>query len=288
MTYTKTPMYSNGKHGFGYVSEEGLTYKDPQGKERIDVGTTVFTQGGPYTLTSSGSVRTPRGIYDDVKNASDTARGELDKMHTANQNAIKTRTQQQIARINNQKRYAEDTYRNANKTAYQAYLQAANPYGAQSEQMAKLGLDESGYSETSKLKLANTYQNALNNNLLARNEYMNELEMARMDALYNGDIDAANALSEYARLVYNHGIDAAERLANQGNVAYNTAMNRSDKELEQKMYLEKLEYDRKTEYEKELWDRAIKLASMGFSNAQIANQLGISLSELNEFKNRYR
>ncbi len=284
MTYTKTPIYSNGKHGFGYVSEEGLTYKDPQGKERIDVGTTVFTQGGPYTLTSSGSVRTPRGIYDDLKDASNTARGELDKMNTANQNAIKARTEQQIARLNSQKRYAEDTYRNANKTAYQAYLQASNPYGAQSEQIAKLGLDESGYAETSKLKLANTYQNAINNNLLARNEYMNELETARIDALYKGDIDAANALSEYAMLVYNHGIDAAERLAQQGNAAYSAAMEQDDNEWERKMYLE--ESKRKSEQEK--WDRAIKLASMGLSNAQIANQLGISLAELNELKNRYR
>ncbi len=296
MNYTQARSTDKkGNDGWSYIDENGLAYKDPQGKERVDIGTTVFTQGGPYTRTTSGSVKTPRGIYDDLKTQSDKALGQLGDMNDANQRAIKSQTDKQVARINDQKRTAAQNYEDANRAAYQAYIQASNPYGAAAEQQAKIGLDNSGYAETSKMRIANTYQNAINNNVIARNEYMNELENARRDALYNGDIESARALSEYARLVYDHGIDTAERLASQGNLAYNTAISQDDKLWEREYQLGRdaredelenaeIEWQR----EQDTWSRALQLAKIGISNAQIASILGISLSELNRISDKYR
>ena len=289
MKYTEKPSIDKaGKSGKVYIDENGMSFKDPQGKERIDVGTTVFTNDGPYTLTTSGGVKTQRGIYDDMKNSFDASLGQLDVMNKANQDAIRARTESQVQRINDQKRMAQQDYRNANTAAYQAYVEASNPYGAAAEQQAKLGLNNSGYSESSKMRVANTYQNAINKNILARNEYINELETARREALYKGDIDAANALNEYARLVYEHGIDTAEKLANQGNLAYNTAMARDDNAWNRAKYLEERDYERAQAEKKNMWDRAVKLTSLGFSNEEIARNLGVSLAELNQIQRMYR
>ena len=62
--------------------------------------------------------------------------------------------------------------------------------------------------------------------------------------------------------------DAAEAIAKQQNLAYEMSVN-ADRERNS-----------------ELWNRAYKLAASGFSNAQIASILGVTLSELNAVINR--
>ncbi len=284
MKYTSAPIIeANGNHGTGYIDENGRTYKDPQGKERIDVGTTVFTQGGPYTLTTSGGVKTAQGVYDYMKKASDAGLGQLKAMNDENQIAIKARTAQQLARINDARRGVEQSYEDANRAAYQAYTEALNPYGAAAEKAAKLGLDNSGYSETSKLRIGNAYQNAISKNALARSEYLKELDVARRDALYNGDIESAEALSEYAKLVYEHGIETAEKLAKQETLAYNTAISRDDVLWERENQDSEIKWQRADD----MWNRALQLAKMGYSNSQIASILGISMAGLNRISLKY-
>ena len=41
-----------GKEAQGYIID-GKTYKDPYGKTRVDVGSTVPTAGGTYILTAN-------------------------------------------------------------------------------------------------------------------------------------------------------------------------------------------------------------------------------------------
>ena len=270
-----------GQNADGYIID-GKTYKDREGRERIEIGSTVPTAGGTYTYTAAGSVLTPSSIVDQTKKYYDEGRQNLANGLSAKQSAIDTATKNTIANINNQTKKAERQYADANSQAYRAYLSAANPYGAAGEQRARLGLANSGYAESSNMKIANEYQNALSANRRQRDDYMNELENARRDAQYKGDIEKANAIADYELLVYQHGIDEAEAIANQQNRAYEAGIRANESVWDRNMQNRAYEDARADE----LWQRVYKLADMGLSNAEIARSLGMSQAELNAFIRR--
>lgn len=64
-----------------------------------------------------------------------------------------------VSQINQQKAQAEQDYTKEQKGAYTDYQKQINQYGANAEQMAANGLSNSGYSETAKVSMYNTYQN---------------------------------------------------------------------------------------------------------------------------------
>ncbi|MBQ8004640.1 MAG: helix-turn-helix domain-containing protein [Oscillospiraceae bacterium] len=272
----------DGQNAQGYIID-GKTYKDRNGTTRVDIGSTVPTAGGTFTLTGAGGVKTPSSVTNDLMAAYRQSAGHLDAAHNARSNAINAATEREINRINDQRKNAGNRYEESNRAAYQAYVNASNPYGAAEEQRAKIGLSDSGYAETSKMQLANTYQQALNENALARNAYLQELDKAYRDAKYNGDIQLANALADYEQLVYRHGVDAAEAIAAQNNLAYNAGIDANEAMWERQMYEREWaakEEERRREWEQELWNRAYKMANAGLSNQQIADTLGVSLSDL--------
>jgi len=266
----------------GFIMD-GRTYKDPYGNERIETGSIVHTAGGDFKLTEAGGVKLPGSVANDIRNAYQKSAAHLGNAYKAQQNAINTATRRSQAQINDQRENANAQYRDANRTAYQAYVNASNPYGAAEEQRAKLGLANSGYSESSKMRAANTYQQALSQNNLARNAYMRELDNAYRDAQYNGDIELARALENYQQLVYKNGIDAAEAIASQENIAYNAGIaednTRWERELAAQEAARRRELDER-EYRQRLWENAYKMAAAGFSDENIAKTLGVSLDEL--------
>jgi hypothetical protein len=64
-----------------------------------------------------------------------------------------------IEQINQQKDQANKDYTKEQKGAYADFQKQTNAYGANAEQMAASGLSNSGYSETSRVSMYNTYQN---------------------------------------------------------------------------------------------------------------------------------
>lgn len=272
-TIYQTPA---GKNENGYIID-GKTYKDPYGRERIEIGSTVPTAGGTYTYTAAGSVLTPTSIAEQTKKYYDAGRQNLANGLSAKTDAINAATGNTIANINDQKKTAERQYADANRQAYRSYLSAANPYGAAGEQRARLGLANSGYAESSNMKIANEYQNTLGENYRQKQDYLNELERARREAQYQGDIQKANAIAEYELLVYRHGINEAETIANQQNRAYEAGIAANEALWNRQAQNRAYEDAR----EDELWQRAYKLANMGLSNAEIARSLGISREDLN-------
>ena len=64
-----------------------------------------------------------------------------------------------VEKINQQKDQAYKDYTKEQKGAYTDYQKEVNAYGANAEQMAANGLQNSGYSESSRVSLYNTYQN---------------------------------------------------------------------------------------------------------------------------------
>lgn len=64
-----------------------------------------------------------------------------------------------IEKIEQQKQQAEKDYTKEQKGAYTDYQKQINDYGVNAEQMAIQGLSNSGYSESSRVSMYNTYQN---------------------------------------------------------------------------------------------------------------------------------
>lgn len=69
------------------------------------------------------------------------------------------KTDQTIAEINQNKELAEKDYIKEQKSAYTDYAKQTNAYGTNAEVQASAGLQGSGYSESSRVSMYNTYQN---------------------------------------------------------------------------------------------------------------------------------
>ena len=300
-----------GESAKGYIIN-GRTYKDREGTTRVDVGSTVPTSGGTYTLTAAGSVLTPSSIGDEMKKGFSSAAGQLASSRDAAISGIKSATDRKLANIEDQRGKADDRYADANRRAYHAYLSASNPYGAAGEQAARLGLADSGYAESSKLKLASGYQSELSENARQKAEYLDELDHAYRDAVYDGDIQRASAIADYEKLVYQHGIAAAEAIANQQMSAYTSGISANEsmwarkdaeraykdsredemwkREMEMRKYnaargdeaYDRARYERQYRDEKkqQLLTYVERLVKMGLTDEEIAASMGITTDGL--------
>ena len=95
-----------------------------------------------------------------------------------------------IEKIEQEKQQAEKDYTKEQKGAYTDYQRQSNAYGVNAEQMASSGLNNSGYSETSKVSMYNTYQNrvatardSFNKAVLNYNNSIKEAQLANNSAL---------------------------------------------------------------------------------------------------------
>lgn len=93
---------------------------------------------------------------DSYYNAQINATKEWEKTQTdlANQN-----TEFTVDKIEQQKDQAEKDYKKEQTGAYTDWQKQSNAYGVNAEQMASSGLSNTGYSESSKVSMYNTYQN---------------------------------------------------------------------------------------------------------------------------------
>ncbi len=93
-------------------------------------------------------------------------------------------TDQTIAEINQQKNKTERDYLKEQKGAYADYAKQTNAYGVNAEQMAAQGLVGSGYQESSKVSMYNTYQNRVATARESFNDailnYDNQITQARL------------------------------------------------------------------------------------------------------------
>lgn len=139
---------------------------------------------------------------------------QLEAARKANDAALAAAIEAAIARLNEQKPEILRNYEQANTDAYNSYMQAVNPYGGLAEANAAIGLGNSGYQESSLVDLGNTYQNAMNANEQTKADLLNQLEAAKREAQLSGDIERANAASQYAQMIAQNSMTGASAILN--------------------------------------------------------------------------
>lgn len=201
MATTKTTWWDkNGDVHEGYI-KDGQTFIDEEGKTRVPVGATVKTNGGTYKMTSSGGVPTAATARKQYETKTNAAISAYEAAGKAQEDRINAATNAAIAEYNRQKQEAEQNREQANREAQMAYLAASNPYGAMGEQMAKIGLSDSGYSETAKLRLASDYAGQISANIRDLNKQLQNIDIQIAQAKASGQYELANMLEARAQNV---------------------------------------------------------------------------------------
>lgn len=166
----------------------------------------------------NGMIGNTDSYYNDLKQATQ----DYEMKQTELQQA---RTDQMIKEINQNKEQAEKDYLKEQKASYTDYAKQINSYGANAEQMASAGLSGSGYSESSRVSMYNTYQNRY---AVAREAYGQAVQN------YNNQITQAELAnsSVLAEIAYN-SLQKQLELALEGFQYKNSLlMNRLNTELE--------------------------------------------------------
>lgn len=114
---------------------------------------------------------------------------------TQNENLDKRLAYQQDL-INQQKQDAEKAYQREAKSAYTDYRKENDQYGVSREQQVASGLGNTGYSESSRVNMYNTYQNRLSNAKQSMDTAYREFDNAIREAQLQNDVTKAeNALT---------------------------------------------------------------------------------------------
>lgn len=207
----------------GYI-KNGVTYQDKNYTQRVPVGAIVNTAGGTYRMTPNGGVPTEPTQINQYNTRANRYIDEYRLSRDAYDAKVDADVAAALGRIESQRAGVNRDRDSANRASYGAYLQATNPYGAGAEQLAAVGLNNSGYSETSKLAAGTAYQQDVSQNELARMAAMNELDRQANEAVLAAQGQKAEAYAEYARYLASMGLQneqyAADLAANAEQRAY--------------------------------------------------------------------
>ena len=156
----------------------------------------------------------------------------LNRAAAAQQAATQAAVDRYVASLNAQIPGINQNAADANAGAYRNYLRATNPFGAGAQQQAVLGLQNSGFSESSLADLGNVYQSVVGQNERARQDYLNQLDLAKQEAAFTGDVEKAGQLAEYAKLIAGQRFDQGASLLENAIAENNLAFQREQWEYE--------------------------------------------------------
>ena len=272
MAATKTTWWDkNHDQHEGWI-KDGLTYVDEAATTRVPVGATVQTAGGTFKMTENGGVPTQATARNQYETKSNAAIDAYEAMNRIHEDRVNSATHAAIAELDRQKNIAIQNREEANKQAYNSYLSAANPYGAAAEQRARLGLSDSGFAESSQLKLAGAYADQLNENLRAMNEQLSALDVQIAQAKASGQYELANVLEARAQNVMQ------QRTALQSNL-YSADMQAIAQAASESQFREQMEWNRAQADEQKKMNLASIYLEAGMSSPALAEALGISQAE---------
>ncbi len=145
----------------------------------------------------------------DVKNTYDGMINQSDDFYNAQIQASKDWADQQqqiqqeqtdftIEQIEQQKEQAEKDYKKEQSGAYVDWQKQSNNYGVNAEQMAASGLSTTGYAESSRVGMYNTYQNRV----AAAREGFNQATLNYNNAMKEAQLHNSAAKAEIALQAY--------------------------------------------------------------------------------------
>lgn len=140
------------------------------------------------------------GVYDWEISKNDIEKnhmlGALDKSHQAGVNELNAATDAVVGGLEEKKNEAEDSYDIEAKAAYTDWQKASDPYGVNAEQMASMGMSNTGYSETSRVAMYNQYQNRVAVARATFNKATADYDRAIADAKMQNNVALARLASE--------------------------------------------------------------------------------------------
>lgn len=172
------------------------------------------------------------------------------------------KTDQAINRINQSKEQGAKDYAREQKGAYTDYMKQSNQYGANAEMMARQGLSNSGYSESSQVSMWNAYQNRYASARESYQKALTEWDNMIKDAELSNNETIANIAQQKLEQSLNLALEGFEyknnltiqrdsridEIENYYNNKYNEVLDQINREYEYKKEEERWQ----AEYEAEL------------------------------------
>ncbi len=278
---------AGGTPYIGYVID-GRTYKDPNGKVRIDDGSRVeLADGRSYIYNrESGGVPNYATAMASYENS---IKSDLDAYRESRKHAdraIDLGVSQTVENLRADQKRVSERNKVAKKELARAYRDAANPHGVVAERLEALGLGDSGYAESTYAKLGGEYQRALGEMDATELQALSEIDAAITRAYRDGEIEKAKAWQELEKDILKYSSYKNEKLADMQFKAASAAADDERWQQEWQKELEDTAYSRRRDElsdsrdaQEDAYDRALALVKLGISNNEIAAALGISRAQ---------
>ncbi len=277
----------NGNQHTGYI-KDGKTFVDENAQARVPVGATVQTAGGTFKMTDNGGVPTAATARNQFLQGTDAAINAYKAAGQIQNDRINSATNAAIAELNRQKQIAGQNRQDADRAARDAYRAAANPFGAMEEQRVRLGLDNSGYEESSKLRLASDLAAQLTANQRAMNEQLRDIDVQIAEAKASGQYELANMLEARAQNIMQNQIAKQNTLYSTDIQAMNMAEN--TRQFNDQMAYER-ESDARAEAsakEQNKYNLALTFLENGMDSDFVINTLGIPAEDVSAMASQIR
>lgn len=140
--------------------------------------------------------------YEDLDNMIKEQNSLLQQQEQKQNDIINQQTQMQVDEINREKEKLAKETDKTTQGLYANWQKQTNQYGAGMEQLAQQGLANSGYAESTKTALYNTYQKSVTDTLNNSRDLYADYNFKIQQARQNGSIlQAQSALDLYAQKV---------------------------------------------------------------------------------------
>lgn len=277
----------SGAQHTGYI-KDGKTFVDENAQARVPVGATVQTAGGTFKMTDNGGVPTAATARNQFLQGTDAAINAYKAAGQIQNDRINSATNAAIAELNRQKQIAGQNRQDADRAARDTYRAAANPFGAMEEQRVRLGLDNSGYAESSKLRLASDLAAQMTANQRAMNEQLRDIDVQIAEAKAAGKYELANMLEARAQNIMQNQISKYNTLYSTDMQAMNMAEN--TRQFNDQMALEREEIARAEARAKEenKYNLALTFLENGMDSDFVINTLGIPAEDVSAMASQIR
>lgn len=131
--------------------------------------------------------------YEDIDNLMNQQNNLLNEQQKKQIDLINQQTQIQTDELNREKEKIDKEVNKTTSGLYTNWQKEANQYGVQAEQLAQQGLANSGYAETTKTALYNTYQKNVTDTLNKARDLKSDYDFKIAQARQQGSVQQAQA-----------------------------------------------------------------------------------------------